>query len=204
MRTAFRRRGRSTTRRWRRTTSAPSRCTTCAGRTASTRPSRRAGRTPIAPVPHAAGDGGDCREAARPRAFTRRRCRSGCCGPAKRTAAFCATPATRSRASCTRRARPTSAACARRCQRPNVDAVDERAARERLFTDPSRPTRRRRRGRARRRDGSRRRAPLVIVSCGAVNSAALLLRSTDGPASATDSRTRPAWSAGATWRTLRR
>ena len=64
------------------------------------------------------------------RGCTRRRCRSGLLRPGRsRTAASSATPATRSRASCTRRARPTSAACARRCSSPNVDAVDQRAAR---------------------------------------------------------------------------
>ena len=47
----------------------------------------------------------------------------------------------------------------------------------RLLTDPSGATSRSRRSRAQRRDASACDAPLVIVSCGAVNSAALLLRS---------------------------
>ena len=93
-----------------------------------------------------------------------------------------ATPATRSRASSTRRATPTSAASGRRSRTPNVT----------LWTNALRaPADHRRvghagrggRGRARRRRSRRSTAPLVIVSCGAVNSAALLLRSATDTAS---------------------
>ena len=51
---------------------------------------------------------------------SRRRCRSGCSGQAKPTAACSATPATRFRARSTRRATPKSAASATRLTRPNV------------------------------------------------------------------------------------
>ena len=80
------------------------------------------------------------------------------------------------RASCTRRAKPTSAACARRLQRPNVTlwtnthraAPDHRSVR----APESRPSRSS--GTARRFASKRRSSS---SSCGAVNSAALLLRS---------------------------
>ena len=65
--TASRRRGRSTTTRSRRTTTAPSGCITCAAQHGvdPTEPPR--GPFPYPPVPHAAGDGGDRRAAARAR-----------------------------------------------------------------------------------------------------------------------------------------
>ena len=170
--TASRRRGRSTTTRSRRTTSAPSVCITCTASTASIRPSRRAGRFRTPPIPHARGDGARSSRSCARRGCIRRRCRSAIA----RTAACCATRATRSRASCTRRAKPTCAACVRRSQRPNVTLWTNACAR-RLITDAAGATGRGGRGRARTARRIRVEAPLFVVSCGAVNSAALLLRS---------------------------
>ena len=146
--------------------------------TASIRPSRRAGR-----IPYRAGS-------ARRRGW--RRSSSSCgaqglhpsplpLGVARRLRPLQA-PATRFACRCTRRAKPTSAACGRRCARPNVtlwtNAFARAAAHRRRRAEG-----RGRRGRARRRDASASTAPLVVVSCGAVNSAALLLRSASDRAS---------------------
>ena len=126
-----------------------------------------------------ARDGGHRRAAARAGAASVAAAARPAATRRRRTAASCATPATRSRASCTRRATPKSAASRPALSAPERHAVDQRAAPS--AWSPIRPagTGRRRRGRARRRRRFASTAPLVIVSCGAVNSAALLLRSAD-------------------------
>ena len=173
--TACRLRGRLPTTRWSRTTSGPNASTRSAGSMASIRPSRRG--VPIGTRPFLT------RRAWRRSsssfaawACIRRRFRSGCCGRARRTDASCATRATRFRARSTRRATPTSAASGRCCSSPTVTLWTNALAR-RLMTDACRPHGGSGRGRAQRRafSGSRRRSS--SSSCGAVNSAALLLRS---------------------------
>ena len=174
-RTASRRRGRSTTTRSRRTTTAPSACTTCTARPASIRPSRRAGRFRIRRFRT---------RAAWPRIVEQLRAQGlhpsplplGLIDPGERTAACSATRATRSRAGS--HAKSDADVC---CVRPALRAAERRrcgptrraAAAHRRVGPASRGGR----GRARRRRRSRVDAPLVVVSCGAVNSAALLLRS---------------------------
>ena len=121
--TACRRRGRSTTTRWRRTTIGPSVCTTSHGELGidpTDPPSRPFPHH--APMPHETRMAAIVGSAPQPSACIHRRCRSdssdrvhGC---------IAATPATPSRATCTRRATPTCAVCARRC-RSQRHAVDE-------------------------------------------------------------------------------
>ena len=144
-------------------------CTTCTASSAPIRRSRNVARFHTRPSPTPRPSRRSSSNCAR-RGCTRLPCRS-----AFATAVSSATRATRSRARCTRRARPTCAACARRssgrmstCGRTHT----------RGGSSPTRPAVEWRPSKSRsraRRFASKRR--LVVVACGAVNSAALLLRS---------------------------
>ena len=104
------------------------------------------------------------------RGCTRRRCRS-----AFATAASSATRATRSRARCTRRARRTCAACARRSSGRTSSCGPTRT---RGGCSPTRPGDKVEAVEVEMNGETVRvEASVVVVSCGAVNSAALLLRS---------------------------
>ena len=201
-RTASRRRGRSTTTRSRRTTTAPSGCTRCTARPATIRPSRRADR------------------------FRTRRCRTRAAwrdivdqlrahGPAPVAAAArllspgepggCVLCNTCNSFPCQMHAKSDADVC---CVRAGADAAERHAVDQRAGPPAAHRRRRAAASRRSRSSGSgevvRVEAPLVVVSCGAVNSAALLLRSATDRASATASPIRRASSAAATWRTWRR
>ena len=172
--TACRRPGRSTTRRWRRTTIARSGCTACTARSATIRRSRRAGRFHIRPSRTRRGWRRSSSSCAR-RACIRRRCRSACCVPASRRLRAVQhlqlVPVPHPREE--RRGSLLRAAGDRAAER---HALDQRAG-ARAWS-PTRPAGGSRRSRSQRNgDVERVSAPLFIVSCGAVNSAALLLRS---------------------------
>ena len=175
--TASRRRGRSTTRRSRRTTSAPSALYHVRGEAgdrsdrAAARPVSRTRRCRTRP-----GWRRSSSSCAR-RACIRRRCRSGCCDPGEdgRLHPLQHVQLVRLQAAREERRRRLLRPAGARSGR--TSRCGPTRTRERLITDRVGPTSRGRRGRARRRDGSRRRAARRSSSCGAVNSAALLLRS---------------------------
>ena len=123
------RRGRSTTTRSPRTTTARSVCTRCTASQASIRPSPDRDAFPHPPIPHSDGHGDDRRAAARAGASP-----FAAAARAFATAASSATRATRSRARCTRRARPRCAASARRSSSANVELWTNAYAR-RLVTN---------------------------------------------------------------------
>ena len=151
--TASRRPGRSTTTRWRRTTTAPSGCTTCTAQSATIPPSRRAARFPHAAVPHARRHGGHRRAAARagaaPVAAAARPDRPGRAGRlhALQHLQFVSVPDR------TRRATPRSAASAPAVAHANVTLWTNALA-QRLVTDADGTRVDGGRGRARRRDAS--------------------------------------------------
>ena len=122
--TASRRRGRSTTTRWRRTTIAPNGCTTCTASTASIPPKAPRGPYPFPPVPHSPVVGAIVEQlkAAGPASV------AAAARPAARTASS-ATPAIRSRARSTRRATPKCAAVRPATAQRERHAVDQRARR---------------------------------------------------------------------------
>ena len=174
--TASRRRGRSTTTRSRRTTIAPSGSTTCTAQHGvdPTEPPR--GPYPYAPVPHAPAMAAIV-EQLRAQGLHPSPLPLGLIRPGE--ADGCVLCNTCNSFPCKLHAKSDADVCCVRpaLQQPNVDAVDQRAARGGCITDPARRAGRGRRGRARTARRVRVDAPLVVVSCGAVNSAALLLRS---------------------------
>ena len=188
-----------------RTTTAPSGCTTC-----TAQPGDDPTEPPRGPYPASRpsrtrrGMAGDRRATARPRPASVAAAARPDRGPASPAAASSATRATRSRASM--HAKSEADVCARpagRCSRAERRRCGPTRLARRLLTDAERAPGRGGRGRARRRGACASRRRSSSSSCGAVNSAALLLRSaTDRIPTAW--RTRRAWSAAATWRTWRR
>ena len=202
--TACRRRGRSTTRRWRRTTIAPSGCTSVHGALGDdpTEPPR--GPYPFPPVPHAPGMA-QIAERLRAQGLHPSSLPLGLIDvPARLAAAACATPAIRSPCRIAREERRRrDRASGRAVRRAERHAVDQRA-RPAADHRSVRAARRGRRGRAQRRDRARRRRRPSSCSCGAVNSAALLLRSASDRASRRPGEFVRTGRRAATWRTCRR
>ena len=169
--------GRSTTRRWRRIYDRAERLYQVHGEPwAPIPPNRRAALSATRPIPHSV----EMSEIVEPLAAAGTAPLAAAAGPHRPreagTAASCATPATRFPAVSAPRATPRPAASARSPTRANVTLWTGRARRaadhERFRAVESKPSRW-----CARASAAAWRRPSSCVSCGAVNSAALLLRS---------------------------
>ena len=191
------RRGRSTTTRSRRTTTAPSGSITCTASQGTDPTEPRAATFPHAPIPHAAG-----------MATIVEQLRAQGLHPSPLPLGIrdgCILCNTCNSFACKVHAKSEADVC---CVRPALRAAERRAVDQRVRT-PARHERggrqgRRRRGRAQRRDASASRRPSFVVSCGAVNSAALLLRSASDKHPRRPRQLVGTGRAAATWRISRR